>query len=235
MVGAVDPVTFSVPDWAIHATVDLSMDPAQWPRFTDFGLTLFDSAGRQLGKSPLNYALGRLHVELAGTGLVRRSRCGSFRAWRTRRATRRWTASLSIRLYADSARVERLPGSQITLPPGGTGSVHVALPSQSHRSARTGLRSSGNRGSTRGRPDLDSGNRLPRDRARRSLHDQGHRAGGGRPGLLGRLARGPGASGRRRPDRLPHDGLPRRGDHVHHAEAEVARSQRGIRPRFRSL
>jgi hypothetical protein len=32
-------------------------------------LTLFDSAGRQLGKQPLNYALGRLHVDLPGTAL----------------------------------------------------------------------------------------------------------------------------------------------------------------------
>ena len=53
-----------MPDWAIHATVDVSMDPAQWPRFTDFGLTLFDSAGRQLGKSPLNYALAMTRVRL---------------------------------------------------------------------------------------------------------------------------------------------------------------------------
>ena len=39
------------------------MDRAQWGRFTDFGVTLLDSVGRQLGKKPLNYAFGRLQVE----------------------------------------------------------------------------------------------------------------------------------------------------------------------------
>ena len=123
-----DPVAFGIPDWAIHATVDVSMDPAQWPRFTDFGLTLFDSAGRQLGKQPLNYALGRLHVDLPGTALGGAVKLFPGLADPTSEAP--WSAGLSIRLYADSSHVERLPGSQITLPPGGTGSVHIAMPSQ---------------------------------------------------------------------------------------------------------
>ena len=125
---AVDPVAFGIPDWAIHATVDVSMDPAQWPRFTDFGLTLFDSAGRQLGKQPLNYALGRLHVDLPGTALGGAVRL--FPGLADPASEAPWSVGLSIRLYADSSHVERLPGSQITLPPGGTGSVHIAMPSQ---------------------------------------------------------------------------------------------------------
>ena len=52
----------------------------------------------------------------------------------------------------------------------------------------------------------------------------------GGAGVLGRLARGAGAPGARRPDRLPDDGLPGRSDDVHHAEAEVARSRRPATP-----
>ena len=40
------------------------MERAQWGKFTDFGVTLFDSVGRQIEKSPLNYAVGRLQAEL---------------------------------------------------------------------------------------------------------------------------------------------------------------------------
>ena len=107
------------------------MDPAHGSSFTDFGL--IPVRLRLVGNS----ASPRSTMRWAGCtssyrgGPRSRESCGSFRVWRSRRATRRGTASLSIRLYADSARVGRLPGSQITLPPGGTGSVHIALPSQS--------------------------------------------------------------------------------------------------------
>ncbi|MGH7515767.1 MAG: S8 family serine peptidase, partial [Gemmatimonadales bacterium] len=61
---AVQRIAFVVPAWSRGVVVDLSMDRAQWSRFTDFGVSLFDSLGRQLGKQPLNYAFGRLQVEL---------------------------------------------------------------------------------------------------------------------------------------------------------------------------
>ena len=60
-----------------------------------------------------------------------------------------------------------------------------------------------------------------------------HRSDRGRAGLLGRLARSAVPPGDRRPDRLPDDGLPRRGDDVHHAEAEIARPIAGLRHRLR--
>ena len=53
-----------VPAWSRGVVIDIAMDRAQWGRFTDFGVTLFDSLGQQLGKQPLNYAFGRLQVEL---------------------------------------------------------------------------------------------------------------------------------------------------------------------------
>jgi hypothetical protein len=55
---------FTVPAWATGLVVDVAMDPEQWERFTDFGVSVFDSAGRQLAKDPLNYAFGRTRVDL---------------------------------------------------------------------------------------------------------------------------------------------------------------------------
>lgn len=53
-----------IPAWARALQIDVSMNREQWHRFTDLGMTLFDTAGRQLGQQPLNYAFGRLELEV---------------------------------------------------------------------------------------------------------------------------------------------------------------------------
>lgn len=62
--GADVRVPFRLPSWARHLVVDLELDPAQWPRFTDFGLSAVDGVGRILGKAPANYAHARLTADL---------------------------------------------------------------------------------------------------------------------------------------------------------------------------
>jgi subtilisin family serine protease len=113
-------IRFAVPSWAVHAVVDVSMDRAQWPRFTDFGLTVFDAEGRQLGQSPLNYAFGRVHVDLPpqrDSTSARAAEVGLFPGLAESNADQRWTAMVSIRLYADSAHVTQLPpAGQLTVP-----------------------------------------------------------------------------------------------------------------------
>ncbi len=109
-------VRFALPPWAVHAVVDVSMDRTQWSRFTDFGLTVFDDSGRQLGQSPLNYAFGRVHVDFPGGASGRReAEVGLFPGFADGAAGQRWTALLSIRLYADSAHVSQLPGPRVTV------------------------------------------------------------------------------------------------------------------------
>jgi len=122
-------IRFQLPDWAIHAAVDVRMDPAQWPLFTDFGVTLLDADGRQLGKSPLNYAFGRLHADLprrvgGGTG----AEVALFPGFADPRGDQQWTATVSIRLYADSAHVVRLAGQAVTIEPGKDATVTLPLP-----------------------------------------------------------------------------------------------------------
>jgi len=114
-------IRLALPPWAVHASIDVSMDPAQWPRFTDFGVTMLDASGRQLGKSPMNYAFGRLHVSLPppprGDSLAL-AEVVLLPGFADAAADERWTASVSIRLYTDSAHVEQLPGQALTVPPG---------------------------------------------------------------------------------------------------------------------
>ncbi|MBK8005791.1 MAG: S8 family serine peptidase [Gemmatimonadetes bacterium] len=108
---------FRLPPWAIHATIDVRMPPEQWPAFTDFGVTMLDGAGRILGKSPMNYAFGRLHVDL--TGMDRTASPEAELRLLPGFADPgggRWTATVSIRLYADSASVRPLPGGPLTVP-----------------------------------------------------------------------------------------------------------------------
>ncbi|MEO8634116.1 MAG: S8 family serine peptidase [Gemmatimonadales bacterium] len=119
-------IRFALPAWAVHAAIDVSMDPTQWPRFTDFGVTLFDGAGRQLGKSPLNYATGRLQVDLPSDG-VGPAELALFPGFADVDADERWTADISIRLYADSAHVTGIPGSPLSIAPGSSGTLSLPL------------------------------------------------------------------------------------------------------------
>jgi hypothetical protein len=92
---------FEVPAWASRLVVDLTMSREQWARFTDLGLTIFDSAGTQLEKAPLNYAFGRVESAFdMGHSAVRLS-VALFPALADPGSTEPWQASMSIRLYAD--------------------------------------------------------------------------------------------------------------------------------------
>src|SRR5262249_49388920 len=61
---AVIHAPFSAPPWVREIDVDVEMNPVQWGRFTDFGLSLFDSLGTVVAKEPLNYSVGRLKTTL---------------------------------------------------------------------------------------------------------------------------------------------------------------------------
>ena len=56
--------TFVAPPWATQAVLEVHVTPALWELVTDFGLTIFDRDGAQLGNSPMNYDFNRLTVDL---------------------------------------------------------------------------------------------------------------------------------------------------------------------------
>lgn len=109
-----DTVTtpFLVPAWASYATIDLQMEPSQWPRFTDFGVTLFDSIGRKIQDSPLNYAFGRMEVDFEEGHPDRFVRLSLFPGLTEPGSTERWTATIWIRLYA----ARHVPLAQVARP-----------------------------------------------------------------------------------------------------------------------
>jgi hypothetical protein len=113
----------------VHVAVDVQMDRAQWPLFTDFGVTLLGADGRQIGKAPLNYAFGRLHADLPkrAEGASTPAEVALFPGFADPRGDQRWTATVSIRLYTDSAHVARLPGHSVTVEPGQSSSVNFPL------------------------------------------------------------------------------------------------------------
>jgi tripeptidyl-peptidase-2 len=121
-------IPFVAPAWAKSVVIDLRMDRKQWSRFTDFGMTLFDSVGRQVEKQPLNYSFGRLQARLPATHPDMRLELGLFPGFADS-TDQAWSARVSIRLYADSALTLQAAGeSSITVPAQGTSTVRFAMP-----------------------------------------------------------------------------------------------------------
>jgi len=128
---AVRRIPFVAPAWARTVVVDITMDRGQWGRFTDFGVTLFDSAGRQIEKQPLNYAFGRLQAALPEGHKNMPVELALFPGFADRVSDEPWTLRASIRLYPDSA-VSLAPASSapapVTIAPGRELSRSFPLP-----------------------------------------------------------------------------------------------------------
>jgi hypothetical protein len=125
---ATQRLAFDVPAWVKGIVVDVKMDRKQWSLFTDFGVTLFDSAGRQLGQSPMNYSLGRLRVELPEGHKGMPVSLGLFPALAEPGSDARWAADVTVRLYADPVQAQKSGPVHLSVPAGATGRVAFALP-----------------------------------------------------------------------------------------------------------
>jgi tripeptidyl-peptidase II len=124
-------IPFVAPSWAKAVVVDVNMDRAQWGRFTDFGVTLFDSIGRQIEKQPLNYAIGRLQASLPEGHGNMPLELRLFPGFADSTDKEPWNLRATIRLYADSAvALERTPSGDrgVTVAPGASSTVSFALP-----------------------------------------------------------------------------------------------------------
>jgi subtilisin family serine protease len=128
---AIHRIPFDIPDWATGLEVDVAMDREQWGRFTDFGVTVLDTLGRQLAQDPMEYAFGRLSTVLPdGHGNIRAD-LTLFPGFADGADDRPWSATATIRLYADSAvAVPPAAGSggRTTIEPGQRASVRFQLP-----------------------------------------------------------------------------------------------------------
>jgi subtilisin family serine protease len=109
----------SVPDWARFLVIDLSMPPAQWERFTDFGVTLFDTSGVQREQSPLNYAAGRMHYAVTdSTGAAVLALFPAF----ADAADSAWSVDIRVRYYSDEP--VRLTDASVSPVQFGRGETH---------------------------------------------------------------------------------------------------------------
>jgi hypothetical protein len=100
---AIQRIPFDLPAWATGLEVDVAMDRDQWGRFSDFGVTVLDSMGRQLAQDPMEYAFGRLSTVLRDGHGGTRAELTLFPGFADPADDRPWSATATIRLYADSA------------------------------------------------------------------------------------------------------------------------------------
>jgi hypothetical protein len=124
-------LAFELPAWVRRVEVDVRMPATDWARFTDFGVTLENADGSQIGQAPLNYAFGRLEAELprqraAGTATLK-----LYPGWADPGSAERWTLTARVRLYGDSAQRAPLAvagNATVTIPAGTPESVRFAAP-----------------------------------------------------------------------------------------------------------
>ena len=130
--GRAERVSLGVPTWSRELAVEVVMDRESWPRFTDFGVTLYDSAGRVVSNEPLNYADARLETDLttAQAGQPLSLLLSPGLADSTDRGP--WNIRIRIRAYADTARaLETSSGERLqvrVLAPGATTELRFRLP-----------------------------------------------------------------------------------------------------------
>jgi subtilisin family serine protease len=129
--GAIQRIPFEIPAWATGLEVDVAMDRGQWGRFTDFGVTVLDSAGRQIAQDPLEYAFGRLSTALPDGHGPTRAQLTLFPGLADPADDQPWTVDATIRLYADSSVTvaPATPGTgDVTIAAGGSAAVRFQLP-----------------------------------------------------------------------------------------------------------
>jgi hypothetical protein len=124
-------VPLTAPTWAKSVAVDVEMAPAQWERFTDFGVTLFAPNGQQIAKLPLNYAFGRLQTDLGENHPEQPMTLMLFPGLAVPGSNELWKARVSVRFYADTA--EKLAahaalGTSVALGPSETKTIALEQP-----------------------------------------------------------------------------------------------------------
>ncbi len=120
-----------IPDWARRVVVEVTMDPAQWGRFTDLGATLLAPDGRQLLHQPLNYHVGRLVLEL-GDSIPAGAQAATLAllpGLADASDAAPWEVAVSTRFYAaEPAFLDPEGPGQLAIAKAGSGSARFALP-----------------------------------------------------------------------------------------------------------
>ncbi len=119
-------VTFDLPAWVTRVEIDAQMPVSDWPKFTDFGVTLEAADGSQIAQEPMNYAFDRLTTELPQKWQGGPVTLQLYPGWATNAPGQRWTLTAHIRLYGDEAKdlaLAPVGSASVTIPPGNPESV----------------------------------------------------------------------------------------------------------------
>jgi hypothetical protein len=115
------------PAWADRMIVDVRFNPTLWNLITDFGLTVFDSAGQQLSRGPMNYPFNRQVIKIDSLRRNVPLEIELYPAFAHLRPESSWGADVRIAFLRPAPR--RLPArdsSQVTIEPGATITVLAA-------------------------------------------------------------------------------------------------------------
>ncbi|HOX20906.1 MAG TPA: S8 family serine peptidase [Gemmatimonadales bacterium] len=127
-----ESVSFTAPAWATELVVDADMPAADWARFTDFAVTLYDAEGRIVAEEPMNYADVRLRTELPESPLRQTFTLRLTPAFADSADTGSWTLKVRFRLLAAEPVVLDVLGSEesrtVELAPGKSAAVMFQMP-----------------------------------------------------------------------------------------------------------
>jgi hypothetical protein len=123
-------IPLAAPAWVRGVVVDVEMDRGQWDRFTDFGVSLFDSTGSVIAKEPMNYAVSRLKAPLPEQHADWPLEVRLFPGFADSASMQEWKAQVTVRLYSDRPTVLETDGQRTasaSLAPGQSKAVRFAL------------------------------------------------------------------------------------------------------------
>lgn len=120
-----ESIAVQVPRWAARAEVDVEMPRAQWGRFTDFGVTVYDTAGQHLNDAPLNYAIGRQSFEVPAGIAGAPALIELFPALALVDRAGPWQATVRVRFLMDSASATGGARRPIAVVAGGRSAVET--------------------------------------------------------------------------------------------------------------
>lgn len=98
-----ESLAFDAPEWAGELVIDAEMPKLEWSRFTDFAVTLYDATGRIVKAEPLNYADGRMRVDLPASLRGQTLTLRMTPALASGADPGGWTLKVRLRLFADEA------------------------------------------------------------------------------------------------------------------------------------
>lgn len=120
-----ESLTVRVPAWGTSAEIDVAMPREQWNLFTDFGVTVFDSTGRQVAAEPMNYAVGRQQIAVKPAMAGQAWTVELYPAFARAGVSQSWRATVRVRFLLDAPRPAGSP-SDLSVVSGGR--AVLALP-----------------------------------------------------------------------------------------------------------